>query len=164
MGAESKTEFSRLWAGAEAGGRAEPYASGFARSVPLSSVSKKGPTMADIAFICYPKCSTCRKARAWLDAHGISYAERDISLENPTAGELKEWHAASGLSLRRFFNTSGMLYREQNVKAQLDQGMTDEEAYELLATNGMLVKRPLVVGDGFVLVGFREAEWEQALL
>ncbi len=120
--------------------------------------------MADIVFICYPKCSTCKKARAWLDDHGIAYVERDIVLDNPSSDELAAWHRESGLPIRRFFNTSGMLYREQNIKEKLDQGLSDEQAYELLATNGMLVKRPLVVGDGFVLTGFREVDWERALL
>lgn len=120
--------------------------------------------MADVLFVEYPKCSTCKKAKAWLDAHGVAYTDRHIVEENPTAAELAAWHATSGLLLRRFFNTSGMLYRERNVKALLDAGMSDEDACALLAENGMMVKRPLVVGDGFVLVGFKEAEWEQALL
>lgn len=120
--------------------------------------------MADVLFVEYPKCSTCKKAKAWLDAHGVAYTDRHIVEENPTAAELAAWHATSGLPLRRFFNTSGMLYRERNVKALLDAGMSDEDAYALLAENGMMVKRPLVVGDGFVLVGFKEAEWERALL
>ena len=120
--------------------------------------------MASVLFLEYPKCSTCKKAKAWLDAHGVAYADRHIVEDNPTADELAAWHAASGLPLRRFFNTSGIVYRERNVKALLDVGMGDEEAYALLAEDGMLVKRPLVVGEGFVLVGFKEAEWEQALL
>lgn len=120
--------------------------------------------MADVLFVEYPKCSTCKKAKEWLDAHGVTYTDRHIVEENPTAAELAAWHATSGLPLRRFFNTSGMLYRERNVKALLDAGMSDEDAYALLAENGMMVKRPLVVGDGFVLVGFKEAEWERALL
>ena len=108
--------------------------------------------------------ANCKKAKAWLDAHGVAYADRHIVEDNPTADELAAWHAASGLPLRRFFNASGMVYRERNVKALLGAGMGDEEAYALLAEDGMLVKRPLVVGEGFVLVGFKEAEWEQALL
>ena len=120
--------------------------------------------MADVLFVEYPKCSTCKKAKEWLDAHGVTYTDRHIVEENPTAAELAAWHATSGLPLRRFFNTSGMLYRERNVKALLDAGMSDEDAYALLAENGMMGKRPLVVGDGFVLVGFKEAEWERALL
>ena len=119
---------------------------------------------ADVLFLEYPKCSTCQKAKKWLDAHGVTYADRHIVEDNPTADELRTWHERSGLPLKRFFNTSGMVYRERNVKALLDAGMGDEEAYALLAEDGMLVKRPLVVGEDFVLVGFKEAEWEQALL
>ncbi len=120
--------------------------------------------MADVLFIEYPKCGTCRRAKAWLDAHGISYVDRHIVEQPPTAAELAEWQPRSGLPARRFFNTSGMVYREQGVKAKLDAGMTDAEAFELLAANGMLVRRPLLVGPGFVLVGFRESEWQEALL
>lgn len=120
--------------------------------------------MQEVLFAEYPKCSTCRKAKAWLDAHGVAYADRDIVADNPTAAELAEWHAKSGLPLRRFFNTSGQLYRQLNVKVQLDAGMSDAQAYDLLATNGMLVKRPIVVGPDFVLTGFKEADWEAALL
>ena len=120
--------------------------------------------MGKVLFVEYPKCSTCKKAKAWLDAHRVAYDDRHIVEDNPTADELAAWHAASGLPLRRFFNTSGMLYRERNVKALLDAGMPDADAYALLAENGMLVKRPIIVGDGFALVGFREAEWERALL
>ncbi|MBE6469809.1 MAG: arsenate reductase family protein [Coriobacteriaceae bacterium] len=121
---------------------------------------------ASILFIEYPKCSTCKKAKKWLDEHGISYTDRHIVEENPTADELASWQEASGLPLRRFFNTSGMKYRELNVKAQLDAGMSDEDAFALLATDGMLVKRPLVIVDGgkTVLVGFKEAAWEETLL
>lgn len=119
--------------------------------------------MADVLFIEYPKCSTCKKAKAWLDAHGVAYADRHIVEDNPTAAELAAWRERSGLPLRRFFNTSGMKYRELGVKAQLDAGMSDEDAYALLATDGMLVKRPVLVLDDTVLVGFREAEWEAAL-
>ena len=117
-----------------------------------------------VLFIEYPKCTTCKKAKKWLDEHGIEYADRHIVEDNPTAAELAEWHERSGLPLRRFFNTSGMKYRELGIKAKLDAGMTDEEAYELLATDGMLVKRPIVVTDGTVLTGFKEAAWEEALL
>ncbi len=120
--------------------------------------------MAEVLFMEYPRCSTCMKAKAWLDAHDVSYEDRHIVEDNPTAEELATWHAKSGLPLRRFFNTSGMLYRERNVKALLDAGLSDDEAYALLAEDGMLVKRPLVVGDDFVLAGFKEAEWERALL
>ena len=119
--------------------------------------------MSQILFLEYPRCSTCRKAKAWLDAHGVDYIDRHIVDERPNVAELTAWHALSGLPVRRFFNTSGMLYREQGVKAQLDAGMTDAEAFELLATNGMLVKRPLVIGEDFVLVGFKEGEWEARL-
>lgn len=121
---------------------------------------------ASVLFIEYPKCSTCKKAKKWLDEHGVAYADRNIVEENPTAEELAGWKERSGLPLRRFFNTSGMKYRELGVKAQLDAGMSDEDAFALLATDGMLVKRPLVIVDGGqrVLVGFREAAWEEALL
>lgn len=117
-----------------------------------------------VLFIEYPKCSTCKKAKRWLDDHGIEYVDRHIVEENPTAEELAAWHARSGLPLRRLFNTSGMKYRELGVKDKLDAGMSDEDAYALLATDGMLVKRPLVVADDVVLPGFREAAWEEALL
>ena len=117
-----------------------------------------------VLFIEYPKCTTCKKAKKWLDEHGVEYNDRHIVEDNPTAAELAEWHERSGLPLRRFFNTSGMKYRELGIKAQLDAGMSDEDAFALLATDGMLVKRPLVVGDDFVLVGFREEAWTEALL
>ncbi|MEG1246292.1 arsenate reductase family protein [Gordonibacter sp.] len=120
--------------------------------------------MGEVLFVEYPKCSTCKKAKAWLDAHGVTYLDRHIVEDNPTAAELAEWHVRSGLPLRRLFNTSGMLYRERNIKALLDDGMDDADAYALLAEDGMMVKRPLVVGEDFVLVGFKEAEWEEALL
>lgn len=123
--------------------------------------------MPEVLFLEYPKCSTCKKAKKWLDEHGVAYADRYIVEDNPSAEELTRWIAKSGLPLRRFFNTSGMLYRELGVKARLDAGMPDEEAIELLASNGMLVKRPLVVvsdGDTAVLVGFKEAAWAEALL
>ena len=120
--------------------------------------------MADVLFLEYPKCSTCRKARAWLEGNGVAFRARHIVEDNPTAAELAEWHAASGLPVRRFFNTSGMLYRELDVKAKLDAGMADEEAYGLLASNGMLVKRPLLIIDGKPATpGFKEAEWISAL-
>ena len=117
-----------------------------------------------VLFLEYPRCSTCRKAKAWLDAHGVAYVDRDIVEDAPSAEELAAWQQASGLATRRLFNTSGRLYRELNVKARLDAGMDDAEAIALLATDGMLVKRPLLVGEGFVLVGFKEADWEKALL
>ena len=117
-----------------------------------------------VLFIEYPKCSTCRKAKKWLDEHGIDYTDRHIVEDNPTAEELAAWQERSGLPPRRFFNTSGMRYRELGIKAKLDAGMSDEDAFALLATDGMLVKRPLVIADDAVLVGFREPAWEQALL
>lgn len=117
-----------------------------------------------VLFIEYPKCTTCKKAKKWLDEHGVEYVDRHIVEDNPTAAELAEWHERSGLPLRRFFNTSGMRYRELGIKAKLDAGMTDEEAYELLATDGMLVKRPLIVADNVVLTGFKEDVWAEALL
>ena len=115
-----------------------------------------------VLFIEYPKCSTCKKAKKWLEDHGVDFIDRHIVEENPTAEELKEWHARSGLPLKRFFNTSGQIYRQNNIKDRLPS-MSEEEQYALLATNGMLVKRPIVVGEDFVLVGFKEAEWEQTL-
>lgn len=117
-----------------------------------------------VLFVEYPKCTTCKKAKAWLDSHGIEYVDRHIVEDNPTAEELAAWHRTSGLPVRRFFNTSGMKYRELGIKAKLDAGMTDEECYELLATDGMLVKRPLVVGEDLVLIGLKESAWEEALL
>lgn len=109
-------------------------------------------------FVEYPKCTTCQKAKKWLDEHGVPYTDRHIVEHPPTAQELREWHARSGLELKRFFNTSGLVYKSLNLKEKLP-GMTPEEQYALLATNGMLVKRPLLVGEDFVLVGFRPAEW-----
>lgn len=119
--------------------------------------------MEPILFVEYPKCSTCKKAKAWLDEHGIEYADRHIVEDNPTANEIKAWHERSGLLIRRFFNTSGMRYRELNIKAQLDAGMSDEEAYALLATDGMLVKRPVLVTNTTAIPGFKEALWKEAL-
>lgn len=114
-------------------------------------------------FIEYPKCSTCRKAKKWLDDRNVAYTDRHIVEDNPSADELRTWQQASGLPARRFFNTSGMLYREMQLKDRLPH-MSDDEMFELLATNGMLVKRPLIVDGSMVLVGFREKEWEAALL
>ena len=114
-------------------------------------------------FIEYPKCSTCQKAKKWLDQRQISYTDRHIVQENPTAEELKEWQKRSGLELKRFFNTSGRLYKKMALKDRLPQ-MSDQEKFELLSSDGMLVKRPLIVGDDFVLVGFKEKEWEEVLL
>lgn len=116
-----------------------------------------------VLFIEYPPCSTCKKAKRWLDDHGIAHTDRHIVESNPTADEIEVWQEQSGLPLRRFFNTSGMKYRELGVKAQLDAGMSDEDARALLATDGMLVKRPIVVAGDVVLVGFKPAEWEAAL-
>ena len=116
-----------------------------------------------VLFVQYPKCSTCRKAKAWLDDRGIDYVDRHIVEDNPTADELRTWNEMSGLPLRRFFNTSGMLYRDMQLKDKLPDMSVDEQL-DLLASNGMLVKRPLVVLDDTVLVGFREKEWEAALL
>ena len=115
-----------------------------------------------ITFVCYPKCSTCQKAQIWLDAHQIAYALRDIKADNPTAEELAAWHQRSGLPLKKFFNTSGMLYRSLELKDKLPS-MTEDEMLALLATDGMLVKRPILVGDEFVLVGFKEKEWAEKL-
>lgn len=109
-------------------------------------------------FICYPKCTTCQKAQRWLDARGAVYTRRDIKIENPSAAELAAWRRLSGLPLKRFFNTSGLKYKELDLKNRLPL-MDEAEQLELLATDGMLVKRPLLVGDGFVLVGFKEADW-----
>lgn len=117
-----------------------------------------------VLFVEYPKCTTCKKAKKWLNEHGIEYVDRHIVEENPTAEELAAWRERSGLPLRRFFNTSGIKYRELGIKAKLDAGMSEEDAFALLATDGMLVKRPLVVADDFVLVGFKEEQWAEALL
>jgi arsenate reductase len=113
-------------------------------------------------FVCYPKCSTCKKAGKWLDENGIGYTLRDIKEDNPSRSELEEWYRRSGLPLRRFFNTSGMLYRELGLKDKLET-MSEAEMLDLLATDGMLVKRPIAVSDQGVLVGFRQAEWEKLL-
>ena len=115
-----------------------------------------------MTFICYPKCSTCKKVRESLLAQGVEFTERDIKLDNPTEAELREWHAKSGLPLRRFFNTSGQLYRAMGLSGKVDS-MSEDEIVSLLASDGMLVKRPILVTDGTVLVGFREKEWAAAL-
>jgi len=112
-------------------------------------------------FICYPRCTTCQKAKKWLDANGVVYEERHIRDDNPTVDELKAWHRQSGLPLKKFFNTSGLQYKALGLKDRLPT-MSGEEQFGLLASDGMLVKRPLLVGDGFVLVGFREDEWKAA--
>ena len=113
-------------------------------------------------FIWYPKCSTCQKAKKWLDGHEIEQTERHIVEENPTYEELKEWYQKSGMPLKKFFNTSGMIYKEMKLKDKLPT-MSEDEQLKLLATNGMLVKRPLVVGDDLVVTGFKEAEWEEKI-
>ena len=114
-------------------------------------------------FLWYPPCSTCQKAKRWLDEHGVSYEARPIKEQNPSYEELKIWWQNSGLPLKRFFNTSGLIYKSMNLKEKLP-GMSEEEQLHLLASDGMLVKRPMLVGDDFVLVGFKEAEWSQNLL
>ena len=114
-------------------------------------------------FIQYPPCSTCQKAKKWLEANGIVYTERNIKEQNPSYEELKAWYEASGLPLKRFFNTSGLLYKSMNLKQRLP-AMTEEEQLRLLASDGMLVKRPIVVQEGLVLTGFKEAEWADKLL
>ena len=116
-----------------------------------------------ILFVEYPKCTTCQKAKKWLDEHGISYEARHIVEQNPTKEELADWYQRSGLPLKRFFNTSGLKYKALELKDKLPQ-MPEEEQLALLATDGMLVKRPLIVADDFVLTGFKEKEWEAALL
>ena len=115
-----------------------------------------------ILFVEYPKCSTCQRAKKWLDSNNVEYTDRHIVEQNPTYEELKEWHKRSGLSLKKFFNTSGMLYRSLELKDKLPN-MSEEEQYRMLATDGMLVKRPLIVGDDFVLTGFREQEWVEKI-
>mgnify|MGYP001620248213 CR=1 FL=1 len=113
-------------------------------------------------FICYPKCSTCQKAQKWLDAKGVAYELRNIKEQKPTADELRAWYKMSGLPLKKFFNTSGLIYKDLGLKDKLP-ALSEEEQLALLATDGMLVKRPLLIGDGFALAGFREADWERAL-
>ncbi len=113
-------------------------------------------------FVCYPKCSTCQKAKGFLEAAGVDFVQRDIKTENPTKEELRLWWKTSGLPLKRFFNTSGLQYKALGLKERLPS-MSEEEQLDLLATDGMLVKRPLLVGEGFVLAGFRQTEWEAAL-
>ena len=115
-----------------------------------------------MVFVCYPKCTTCQKAKKWLQANGIEFEERHIKEDNPTVDEIRAWHKQSGLPPRKLFNTSGMLYRDLQLKDRLPE-MTEEEQYNLLASDGMLVKRPILVGDQFVLVGFNEPQWKEAL-
>ena len=113
-------------------------------------------------FICYPKCSTCKKAKKWMNEHNIKYTERHIVENNPSYEELKEWYYKSGLPLKKFFNTSGLLYKEMQLKDKIPT-MTEDEQLKMLANNGMLVKRPLIVDGDTVLVGFKEAEWKEKL-
>ena len=115
-----------------------------------------------IKFICYPKCTTCQRAKKWLDDNSLEYEFRDIKLNNPTLEELTKWYKKSGLPIKKFFNTSGLLYKSLDLKNKLPE-MTEEEMLKLLSTDGMLVKRPLLIADDFVLVGFKEAEWEANL-
>ena len=113
-------------------------------------------------FVCYPKCSTCQKAKTWLQERGVAFDERDIKQDNPTEQELRAWHEKSGLPLKRFFNTSGLQYKALGLKDKLP-AMTEDEQYALLATDGMLVKRPLLIGEDFALPGFKVKEWEERL-
>lgn len=113
-------------------------------------------------FVCYPKCTTCQKAQKWLDEMGVAYEVRDIKLDNPTEAELRQWHQMSGLPLKRFFNTSGLQYKALGLKDKLPT-MSEDEQFALLATDGMLVKRPILVGEGFALPGFKQAEWQEKL-
>lgn len=115
-----------------------------------------------ILFVEYPKCTTCKRAKKWLEENGIAFEDRDIKTENPTESELKKWYEKSGFPLKKFFNTSGMIYRDMDLKNKLPD-MSEEEQIKLLATDGMLVKRPVVIGDGFVLTGFKEKEWEETI-
>ena len=116
-----------------------------------------------IGFICYPKCTTCQKAQRWLEEKKVKHEFRDIKRDNPTAEELAAWWKTCGLPLKKFFNTSGLLYKSLDLKSKLPL-MSDDEMLQLLATDGMLVKRPLLVGDGFVLVGFKKSEWAEQLI
>lgn len=115
-----------------------------------------------INFVCYPKCTTCQKAKKWLDDNKIEYKLRDIKEENPNIEELSAWHKMSGLPLKKFFNTSGLLYKSMELKDKLST-MSEEDQLKLLATDGMLVKRPIIIGKDFVLVGFKESEWSDKL-
>ena len=115
-----------------------------------------------LKYICYPKCTTCQREKKWLDDNKIEYELRDIKLNNPTLEELTKWYNKSGLSIKKFFNTSGLLYKSLDLKNKLPE-MSEDEMLKLLATDGMLVKRPLLIGDDFVLVGFKEAEWQKIL-
>ncbi len=114
-------------------------------------------------YICYPKCTTCQKAKKWLDSKGVEYTLRDIKEQNPTCEELKCWVEKSGLEIKKFFNTSGLMYKSLELKSKLPL-MSDEEKLRLLSTDGMLVKRPLLISDEYVLVGFKESQWEETIL
>ena len=115
-----------------------------------------------IKYICYPKCTTCQRAKKWLDDKKLDYEFRDIKLDKPTLEELTEWYKKSGLSLKKFFNTSGLLYKSLDLKNKLPE-MTENDMLKLLSTDGMLVKRPILIGDDFVLVGFKEVEWARKI-
>ena len=115
-----------------------------------------------LKFICYPKCTTCQKAQAWFNEKGLEYEVRNIKEDNPSYDEIKKWYEKSGLDIKRFFNTSGLLYKSMDLKNKLPS-MTIDEKLKLLATDGMLVKRPILIGDDFVLVGFKEKEWEERI-
>ena len=123
---------------------------------------EKEERMIVIKFICYPKCTTCQKAKKWLDDNKIEYELRDIKEDNPTLNELTAWYKRSGLPLKKFFNTSGLLYKSMELKDKIP-AMSEDEQLKLLATDGMLVKRPLLIGEDFVLVGFKESEWNEKL-
>lgn len=116
-----------------------------------------------LTFICYPKCTTCQKAQKWLDDNGVDYELRNIKEDNPSYDELKEWYGKSGLPIKKFFNTSGLLYKSLGLKDKLPT-MSEEEMLTLLSTDGMLVKRPLLIGENFVLVGFKEKDWAEKML
>ena len=130
------------------------------RYLPLTKVYLERENM--IKFICYPKCTTCQRAKKWLDDNKIEYELRDIKLDNPSFEELTEWYNKSGLPIKKFFNTSGLLYKSLDIKNKLPE-MSEDEILKLLATDGMLVKRPLLIGDDFVLVGFKETEWQEKI-
>ena len=129
------------------------------QSVPFGTLLRKGETM---EFVCYPKCTTCQKAKKWLEEQGILFVERNIKEENPSYEEFKAWYIQSGMPLKKFFNTSGLQYKSLELKEKLP-AMSEEEQLHLLATDGMLVKRPILLGEKFVLVGFREEQWKEIL-
>ncbi|WP_369341785.1 arsenate reductase family protein [Bifidobacterium fermentum] len=144
-------------------GKERPTNASAAEATDGTGTAEQDGTDGNIGFVCYRRCSTCAKARIWLNEHHISFDERDIKGDNPSAGELREWWRLSGLPLKRFFNTSGQAYRTLNLKDRLPE-MSSDEALELLGSDGMLVKRPIVVNANKVLVGFRPAQWQEALL